>query len=252
GCRQLEILDYFEDPNRHHCGSCDNCKASRVGQGSAASDGPPDSVACVKTSPADETHHARPSDVLNAIRIVLSGVARMKGRFGKQMVARMLVGSKAKEVSKYKLNSLSTFGLLASLGETQTIAFIDALLSARLLQQVEERPHLPLVRLTPRGEEVMKGAASFDEPLALDNQLRLRLRSLSIQPRAQERAPSANAVACTTRPAAAQAAADGLDELNTILAADDDNPSETEAGDASSPLDHPPHYWTYRVLSAGF
>ena len=104
GCRQLEILDYFEDPNRHTCGTCDNCKASRVGQGSAASDGPPDSVACVKTSPADETHHARPPDVLNAIRIVLSGVARMKGRFGKQMVARMLVGSKAKEVSKYKLN----------------------------------------------------------------------------------------------------------------------------------------------------
>ena len=31
--------------------------------------------------------------VLEAVRIVLSGVARMKGRFGKQMLARMLVGS---------------------------------------------------------------------------------------------------------------------------------------------------------------
>src|SRR5439155_9847581 len=147
-----------------------------VGPGREASVGPPQSAECI-------TDHAGSSHLLHAIRIVLSGVARMKGRFGKQMVARMLVGSKAKELTKYKLNSLSTFGLLSSLSESQTMAFIDALLSARLLQQVEERPHRPLVRLTPRGEDVMKGTASFNEPLALDEQLLLRLRAIAAPPR---------------------------------------------------------------------
>src|SRR5436305_8972816 len=138
-CRQLEILDYFGDPSRHVCGTCDNCAARRGG--------PPTN--CAPSAQAEAASAPDNSNLITAIRIVLSGVARMKGRYGKQMVARMLVGSKAKELTKYKLNSLSTFGLLSGLSESQISSFIDALLSARLLQQVEDRPHRPLVRLTP-------------------------------------------------------------------------------------------------------
>src|SRR5207244_12419376 len=130
------------------------------------------------------------SQLIEPVRMVLSGVARMKGRFGKQMVARMLVGSKAKDVEKFKLNKLSTFGLLSPLKESEAIALIDALLAARLLQQVEENPYRPLVRLTPRGEEVMKGAATFDGTLALDDQLLLRLQSIRSRQQQQPSTPA--------------------------------------------------------------
>jgi RQC domain/Helix-turn-helix domain len=161
----------------------------------------------------------------------------------------MLVGSKAKEITKYKLNSLSTFGLLSSLSEPQAAALIDALLSARLLQQVEERPHRPLLRLTPRGEEVMKGAAAFDDPLPLDEQLLLRLRVIAVQPQRQNRASAAEAAPNHTAAAPEKSDADNFDDLNALLAADD-IPAETIAD--TSPLTRPSHYWTWRVLNAGF
>ena len=210
-----------------------------MGQGSAASDGPPETVGRISSTRADKTHHTDSSHILHTIRIVLSGVARMKGRFGKQMVARMLVGSKAKELAKYKLNSLSTFGLLFSLNESQVGSFIDALLSARLLQQVEERPHRPLVRLTPRGEEVMKGTASFDEPLALDDQLLLRLRAISAHPRQENRAPTAKSAATCTPAVSAKMEANDLDELNALLAASDDIPTHSEPTAASARMTSP-------------
>ena len=113
--------------------------------------------------------------ILEAVLMVLSGAARMKGRYGKQMLARMLIGSKAKNLAKFKLDQLSTFGLLKRISEPQALALIDALLEQRLLVQVEETPHRPLVRLTPQGEEVMKGRAALEGHLNIDDQLYARL-----------------------------------------------------------------------------
>ncbi|HZN35889.1 MAG TPA: ATP-dependent DNA helicase RecQ, partial [Pirellulaceae bacterium] len=114
-CRQLEILDYFGDPNREACGSCDNCLVRAKNQAGGASPAsgrrqlPDDSE-----SPGPrhrEADASRSPAVVEAVRIVLSGAARLKGRYGKQMLAKMLVGSQAKEVTKFRLNQLSTFGL---------------------------------------------------------------------------------------------------------------------------------------------
>jgi ATP-dependent DNA helicase RecQ len=175
GCRQLEILDYFGDPNRETCSTCDNCarpprkKAGTGGPGGPAHSGPSDA--------ATNDHHS--AKILTAIRMVLSGVARAKGRFGRLVIARMLIGSKAKQIAKLGLDKLSTFGLLASLNESEASALIDALVHAGLLQLVEEVRFRPLIRLTPRGEEVMKGKVGFDAPLPINGHLKVRLAVIS-------------------------------------------------------------------------
>jgi ATP-dependent DNA helicase RecQ len=250
-CRQLEILDYFGDPNAHECTTCDSCRvkqpnARRVGQGSAASAGPPP-----QKPTSTGNGQSLNAKTLDAIRIVLSGVARAKGRFGKQLIARMLIGSQAKDIQKYRLNTLSTFGLLAPLTEPQVSSLIDALLAGRLLQQVEERPHRPLLRLTDRGEAIMKGAGSIDEQLPIDIQLQSRLQSLPLRTQPKS-APN------TTKPAAEISTSDkvaaSFDDINAALASaaeHEDLPSH-EPIEKTATASKPDHYWTGRLLAAGF
>ncbi len=254
-CRQLEILDYFGDPNRHSCGTCDNCVAKGIRKGS-----PEQINEASKSEKRGEPVNASANSVqiLSAIRMALAGVARMKGRFGKQMVARMLVGSKAKHMTKFSLDKLSTFGLLAPLAETQASAFLDALLSARLLEQFEETPHRPLVRLAPRGEEVMKGAAEFSEPLALDESIYLRL--LGVCSKSPSTAAAASPPERTSKSTATNHSVTprepvpSFDDANALLAGEGDeiDPSRTDVAAPPTSHDHPPHYWTWRLLSAGF
>jgi ATP-dependent DNA helicase RecQ len=259
-CRQLEILEYFGDPNRHDCGTCDNCSLRRTERkrvGEAPGERQISGNAGAQRELRPPKIAAVSPQVVEAIRIVLSGVARMKGRFGKQMVARMLVGSQAKDLEKFKLNKLSTFGLLAHLSESQAIMLIEALLAARLLQQIEERPHRPLVRLTPLGEEVMKGAATLDEPLALDHQLLARLGSVPPRSRQKPSAaspPSPTSMVADRPPPQTFETDDPLEAANGLLSAvrdEDFEPDSPSASILSAPC-RPPHYWTGRVLSAGF
>jgi ATP-dependent DNA helicase RecQ len=176
GCRQIEILDYFGDPNRQKCGTCDNCNVNGLRAGVKArfeNSGEQNGKKSTRAGVSRPTE-LQPQ-IVEAVLMVLSGAARMKGRFGKQMLARMLIGSKAKNLIKFKLDQLSTFGLLKRISEPQALALIDALLEQRLLIQVEETPHRPLVQLTPQGEEVMKGQAALNGTLNIGDELYARL-----------------------------------------------------------------------------
>lgn len=258
GCRQIEILDYFGDPNRQKCGACDNCRPNGAATTALASGvrQHADNTDVPRTDQRHREAHASRSpesdlQILEAVRIVLSGVARMKGRFGKQMLARMLIGSKAKDIAKLKLDKLSTFGLLKILTEPQASALINALLEQRLLMQVEETPHRPLVRLTPRGEEVMKGHAAFTGPLNIDHLLHARL--LSVRPGKTPRTVEIN----SRQPQAAEPQPrqpDPFDDANAELAAGDEESLAPPDLSPARPADGEklPHYWTWRVLAAGF
>jgi ATP-dependent DNA helicase RecQ len=251
-CRQLEILDYFGDPDGRECGTCDNCRHSSHHTPRDV----PQRQAPV-SPPAKQPPPPLNEKTLDAVRIVLSGVARMKGRYGKQMVARMLVGSQAKELQKYRLNTLSTYGLLSSLSEPQTLALIDALLVVRLLQQVEERPHRPLLRLTDQGEAVMKGTATISEPLPIDRQLQARLQSLQLKA-APKPAAKEQPAAAPKRTLEAPATSfddnhSSFDDINAALAsAGDDFDSVLDEFTNSEPTPRPDHYWTGRLLTGGF
>jgi ATP-dependent DNA helicase RecQ len=260
-CRQLEILDYFGDPQRQQCGACDNCRINGATTSNKASGvrQHPDNSSVARTDQSHREADASRSpeselapQILEAVRIVLSGVARMKGRFGKQMLARMLIGSKAKEIAKLKLDKLSTFGLLNVLKEPQALSLINALLEQRLLMQVEETPHRPLVRLTPRGEEVMKGQATLADRLNIDDLLHARL--LSIRPDKPPR--PARATGGQPQPVAERQprVADPFDDANAELAAGDDEGFASADVSTIPPAGNgkPPYYWTWRVFTAGF
>lgn len=169
-CRQLEILDYFGDPTRTSCGTCDNCSgplASTSPRSESLTAHPVRGAApreeSSDTSDAGSSPSAELSGLaLEAVRIALSGVARTRGRLGKLLVAKMLAGSRSAKLAKLRLDQLSTFGLLSHLKQSEAEALLDALLQLRLLEQVEHQRYRPTLQLTPAGERVMRGT----EPLA--------------------------------------------------------------------------------------
>ena len=95
---------------------------------------------------------------LLAIKI-LSGVARLKGRFGLAMAVRMLSGSKGKAIGRFGLDRLSTYGLLSEFNQEQIEKWIQELIGQGLLRQelteLGEKSYRVLV-LTPQGWEAMK------------------------------------------------------------------------------------------------
>ncbi len=136
-CRRAFLLQYFgEYYPAQNCGGCDHCQNPKM-----------------KPTTEEEM-----SDPLLAIKI-LSGVARMKGRFGVGMVVKMLTGSKEKAVRKFNLDRLSTYGLLAEFTQEQVETWIRELLDKGYLKQesatLGERDYRVLL-LTPEGWEVMK------------------------------------------------------------------------------------------------
>jgi ATP-dependent DNA helicase RecQ len=169
-CRQAEILRYFGEGDVAACGHCDNC-----GQRT------PDTI--------DRRDVAHNPKVVEAIRIVLSGVARTEARFacGKNLIAQMLCGSNSARMNKLRLNKLSTFGLLRHLAQPEVATLIDGLIAAGCLQQVDIDPYRPVVQLTEFGSQVMKDKSQLRVELPIPAYL---VRKLSGEPAASDAAPA--------------------------------------------------------------
>jgi ATP-dependent DNA helicase RecQ len=168
GCRQRDILHYFDERDAPNCGHCDNCG---------------------RRLPAEVEKHAvaHHAKVLEAVRIVLSGVARTEARFpcGKNLIAQMLCGSGSARMSKLGLNKLSTFGLLKHLAQPEVTTLIDGLIAAGCLKQVDIDSYRPVVQLTDFGSDVMKGKAELASELPVPLDLVCRLRGDSPGARAE-------------------------------------------------------------------
>lgn len=225
-CRQLEFLQYFGDPNQTKCGNCDNC-------------GP------LRGKPAVQQDH-HPS-LVASVRMVLSGVARTHGRVGKTLVAKMLTGSESKDISQLRLDKLSTFGLLSDLKQTETVALIDALINAGLIEQVETQKFRPLVQLTERGADVMRGAATLTEAIAVQPALLKKLQRRVKTTIAQAPPP----VPDVTTPAQ-QAAAGATMQPAETRAPVEDLPPAPRVVEAETGTSRPSFHWTCKVLAAGF
>ncbi|MGI9239495.1 MAG: RecQ family ATP-dependent DNA helicase [Verrucomicrobiales bacterium] len=143
-CRQRWILEYFGEQNAAACGSCDSCQS----QGSADRR-PPD-------------HEERV-----IVQKALSGVARMsrrqagawRGRFGRMKIVNMLVGGRSKDILNARLDELTTYGLLKSEGSAYVQTLLRELQGAGLLQT--ESGEFPLLTLTERGDQAMRGKLEF-------------------------------------------------------------------------------------------
>ncbi len=148
-CRQREILVYFGDASSGDCGSCDRCQP--VNPRVMAAIGAIGAAKPARSLPVEDP------DLCRGLRIVLSGVARTHGRFGKGLVAQMLCGSQNKKIQQWKLNRLSTYGMLSGLKQTQVSEVIDALTEVGLISQLEVEQRRPTVQLTDDGKAVMLG-----------------------------------------------------------------------------------------------
>ncbi|MEM0895436.1 MAG: RecQ family ATP-dependent DNA helicase [Verrucomicrobiota bacterium] len=144
-CRQEWILAYFGEKEAQPCGNCDNCLNDR-------------SVELRKPESKQEEL---------IVQKALSGVARMsrktnhgyEGRFGRSKIAGMLVGSRSQDVLNARLDELSTYGLLKECGQAYVLSLLRELQARGLL---EKSPgEYPLVTLTPRGVDAMKGNANY-------------------------------------------------------------------------------------------
>ncbi len=164
GCRQRVILNYFGDPSRDNCGSCDRCDSA-----TAKSVKRGDDVAVGDLSGVDG------EPLLRGIRVVLSGVTRMHGRFGKNLVAQMLCGSKNKKLQQWKLHRLSTYGLLSVLKQTEVVAAMDCLIEAGLLEQKEVDERRPTIHITDLGRRVMLAQQPMPDSVRISYPLARRL-----------------------------------------------------------------------------
>lgn len=144
-CRQQWILEYFGESDAKVCGSCDIC----LGE--------------------DHSERRAPNEEEDLIaRKFLSGVARMSRRsrsgeweaiFGRGRIVQMLLGSKSQEILKVRLHELKTYGALASCGSAYVTALARSLQEGGLIKTVVGE--YPLVTLTPKGDQVMRGKTSY-------------------------------------------------------------------------------------------
>ncbi|WP_209122184.1 DNA helicase RecQ [Alkalihalobacillus sp. BA299] len=125
-CLQQYIGQYFADDEFEKCNKCTNC----------LDDG--------------ET-----TDVTREAQMVFSTIKRMREKFGKTIVAQVLVGSESKKVKDFKLDQLSTYGLLKTWTGKNVSQFIDYLTAEQFLKPSEG--NFPTLRLTEKAVAVLKG-----------------------------------------------------------------------------------------------
>ena len=146
-CRRAFLLRYFgEDLKAEKCNSCDVCCRS-AGKGK---------------------EKAAMSEPVLAVKI-LSGVARLKGRFGQGMAAKMLAGSEDRTIRQFGLHRLSTYGLLSDYSQSQVQQWIRELITSGCIasrRRVLGKKIYPVLELTDKGHDVMAGrqAALLSRP----------------------------------------------------------------------------------------
>ncbi len=125
-CLQSFILDYFGEVPEGDCGRCGNCTDER------------ESI-----------------DVTREAQMVLSCMIRTNQRFGKQMIAQVLTGSKNKKVLEFRFHTLPTYGLLSDRSVKEVSEFIEFLISDELI--AVEHGTYPTLKVTTKGKEVLLG-----------------------------------------------------------------------------------------------
>ena len=160
-CFRAHILNYFGD--RHHaprCGTCGNCAPRRYPTSMPLLSDQPEARRAGKQSGNKKAggNSLRPrklgADETLRVRKILACAVRMKGRFGKHVLAATLRGSAAKNVLQAHLNELSTYGLLSDMKQDEILLYIDALVFAGCLGVTPGE--YPLVVITEKGDAVMR------------------------------------------------------------------------------------------------
>ena len=199
-CYRAFILDYFGDRHHAaNCGTCGNCTAEARGASertTASTSTPLDAPTPLDhfvrehapfaldldhelseqtrlrrereqaedagAPPVLSVTQARPltDEERLLVRKILAGAARMQGRFGKGLLAAMLRGSRAKNITQAGLDQLSTYGILDDMTQDELLIYIDALVAAGCLAVTGGA--YPTVSITAFGNDVMRERASVE------------------------------------------------------------------------------------------
>lgn len=133
-CRHDAILRYFGDEQETlaGCGRCDVC------------------VALDDADAPDDPEH-----VTLVTRKALSAVARVHGRFGLVLAAKLLAGQQDERLARTGLDATRTFGTLADWSEERLVRLLRRCVTAGLVTfSGDERP---VVMLTESGAATMRG-----------------------------------------------------------------------------------------------
>jgi ATP-dependent DNA helicase RecQ len=163
GCRTQFIYDYFAGSARAaapRCGTCDVCLGWRKSG----------------LRPPDDREYLQ-------VRIALSAVARLSGRFGAVRIAQVLVGSQAQDLLRWRLDRIPTYGKLSDCTLEQAKELLNLLADSGLVERRTlegGKPGAFVLSLTEEGRRVMKGEARPDLPLPVR-------RRRAIEPRSEKK-----------------------------------------------------------------
>ncbi len=154
-CLRKYILEYFGDySNDNGCNMCSNC--------------------------LDEKEL---TDITLEAKKIFSCIYRMNQRFGSGMVADVLKGSKNKKVLQFKLNDLSTYGIMDSYRKKDIVDIINKLSADSYLSLTNDG--YPVLKLTNKAIKVLKKdekvfikAINIKRVIEVDNGLFHKLREL--------------------------------------------------------------------------
>ncbi|HEX8323194.1 MAG TPA: ATP-dependent DNA helicase RecQ [Tepidisphaeraceae bacterium] len=141
-CRRVQILEYFGDESSVDACQCDVCRGMLV-EGEVT------------------------DELTLLVRQLLSGVARMNGKFGIVAVAEVLAGVSSERTQRWQLDQLSVFGLLRAHPAKQLTGMLHRLVEAGLARARDpDGMRRPIIELTPAGAKVMKAQTPVPGVLA--------------------------------------------------------------------------------------
>ena len=127
-CLQQYILNYFGETSSP-CNRCGNCLDDR-----------------------------EIVEVTTEAQMVLSCLKRMGEKYGKQMLMKVLAGSKEQKLQALGFGHLSTYGLMKNQSQKETMQLIEYLISNGYLLTINGE--YPVLKVTERGIQVLKGQES--------------------------------------------------------------------------------------------
>ena len=142
GCLRQYILRYFGQKDAPRCGNCGNCTPVRLPK---------------KEAPADAKPAGKPKtrDITREAQMVLSCIHRITAALGHSstitMTVRVLRGSRDKRLLEAGLDTLSTFGLMASYSREELREIIAHLQSVGLVSCDKNE----IIALTPAAAKVL-------------------------------------------------------------------------------------------------
>lgn len=137
-CRRQTILKYFGDDAEVTACECDVCRRGN----------------------AIDIDAPVPDSTVLLVRQLLSGVARVNGKFGAKAAAELLAGVDNERAERGGFKSMPTFGLLKVRSLKEIGRMLDRVMEAGLARQVDPQGNFrPVVELTPAGVAVMRGQA---------------------------------------------------------------------------------------------